>query len=93
MPHATRGRGKLRIGILGAAAIAPDALLTPGGDIPEVVVTAVAARDRSRAEAYAARHEIAVVHDPYGKQGPGKIVGIAYMATRRCIGHYMTFFG
>jgi predicted dehydrogenase len=57
--------GRLRIGVLGAAAIAPDALLTPAREIREVVVTAVAARDRDRAEAFATEHEIPNVHDSY----------------------------
>ncbi len=57
----------LRIGVLGAARIAPMALLTPakavGGDV--VVVSAVAARARARAEAFAKKHGIADVFDNY----------------------------
>ncbi|MEB4211488.1 Gfo/Idh/MocA family oxidoreductase [Mycobacterium sp. 94-17] len=56
----------LRIGVLGAASIAPAALIRPAADNPEVVVAAVAARDVSRARAYAARHNIASVHGDYG---------------------------
>jgi predicted dehydrogenase len=48
----------LRIGVLGAARIVPTALLTPARSVPEVVVTAIAARDSNRARAYAARHGI-----------------------------------
>ena len=48
----------LRIGVLGAARIVPTALLTPARSVPEVVVTAIAARDPNRARAYAARHGI-----------------------------------
>lgn len=55
----------LRIGILGAARIAPPALIEPARTNPDVVVTAVAARDRSRAEAYAAEHGIPIVTDDY----------------------------
>jgi predicted dehydrogenase len=55
----------LRIGILGAAAIAPSALVKPAKANAEVVVAAVAARDRSRAQAFAAKHGIARVHDDY----------------------------
>ena len=38
----------MRIGILGAARIAPRALVEPGREIEEVEVYAVAARDRSK---------------------------------------------
>jgi predicted dehydrogenase len=55
----------IRIGILGAAQIAPSALIAPARDNDEVVVAAVAARDASRAQAFAAKHGIARVHDSY----------------------------
>jgi predicted dehydrogenase len=46
----------LRIGVLGTARISTTALLEPAASVPEVTVTAVAARDRSRAAAYAQEH-------------------------------------
>ena len=55
----------LRIGILGAARIAPMALLRPARSVPEVRVVAVAARDRERARAFAAKHGIERVVDSY----------------------------
>ena len=55
----------LRIGILGAARIAPSALINPAKGNVEVVVAAVAARDASRAQAFAAKHGIAGVHEGY----------------------------
>ncbi len=55
----------MRIGILGAARIAPLALIKPARGNAEVVVAAVAARDVSRAQAFAAKHGIARVHDSY----------------------------
>lgn len=55
----------LRIGVLGAARITPDALLKPAAADPEVVVSAVAARDIGRARAFAAKHRIGRVHDSY----------------------------
>lgn len=55
----------LRIGILGAARIAPLALIKPAKENVEVVATAVAARDVSRARAFAAKHNIARVHESY----------------------------
>jgi predicted dehydrogenase len=57
----------LRIGILGAARIAPMALINPAKDNADVVVAAVAARDGSRAQAFAAKHHIARVYDDYDK--------------------------
>ncbi|HXL63320.1 MAG TPA: Gfo/Idh/MocA family oxidoreductase, partial [Mycobacterium sp.] len=56
----------LRIGILGAARIAPSALIKPARGNVEVVVAAVAARDASRARAFAAKHDITRVHESYG---------------------------
>ncbi|KAF2022167.1 NAD(P)-binding protein [Aaosphaeria arxii CBS 175.79] len=55
----------LRFGILGAASIAPFALIIPAHSHPEVIVAAVAARDPSRAEAYAKKHRIPTVHKSY----------------------------
>jgi predicted dehydrogenase len=55
----------LRIGVLGAARIAPSALIKPAKDDADVVVAAVAARDGSRARAFAAKHGIARVHESY----------------------------
>jgi len=48
----------LRIGILGAAKIAPTALVKPARRTGRAAVVAVAARDRTRAEAFARKHEI-----------------------------------
>ena len=55
----------LRIGVLGAARIAPMALIKPATRNVEVVVSAVAARDAARAQAFAAKHDIARVHESY----------------------------
>lgn len=55
----------VRIGILGAARIAPLALINPARKNAEVEVVAVAARDVSRGQAFAAKHGIARVHDSY----------------------------
>ena len=51
--------------MLGAARIAPSALIKPAKDNDDVVVAAVAARDGSRARAFAAKHGIAHVHESY----------------------------
>jgi len=55
----------LRIGILGAARIAPNALISPARIVPGVRVTAVAARDPVRAARFAAAHQIPQVHASY----------------------------
>jgi predicted dehydrogenase len=55
----------LRIGVLGAARIAPAALIAPARRTDGVVVAAVAARDPARAEAFAARHRIGRVLPSY----------------------------
>jgi predicted dehydrogenase len=55
----------LRFGILGAARIAPPALVRPAREVAGVEVRAVAARDGERARAFAARHRIPVVHTSY----------------------------
>jgi len=48
----------IRIGILGAAKIAPPVVIAPSRDNPDFEVVAVAARDPDRAIAYAAEHQI-----------------------------------
>ncbi len=55
----------LRIGILGAARIAPHALISPAAHNPEVVVAAVAARDTARAREFAHKHGIPRVFGSY----------------------------
>ncbi|GAA4537123.1 Gfo/Idh/MocA family oxidoreductase [Mycobacterium paraffinicum] len=55
----------VRIGILGAARIAPLALINPARENAEVEVAAIAARDASRAQAFANQHGIGRVHTGY----------------------------
>jgi predicted dehydrogenase len=55
----------LRFGVLGAAKIAPRALIQPAKEGPEATVDVVAARDRDRAAAFAAEHGIARVARDY----------------------------
>ncbi|KZP21094.1 NAD(P)-binding protein [Athelia psychrophila] len=52
----------LRFGILGAANIAPNSLILPARNHPEMVVYALAARDAKKAEAYAQKHQIEKVY-------------------------------
>jgi len=56
---------KLRIGLLGAARIAPPAVITPARARDDVAITAVAARDKAKAEAFAAKHDIPGVAEDY----------------------------
>ena len=55
----------IRIGVLGAAAIVPMALTNPVRSVPEVQITAIAARDPQRAEKFARKHCIPRVHKTY----------------------------
>jgi predicted dehydrogenase len=59
--------GSVRIGVLGAARIAPAALVKPARVVDGVDVAAVAARDPRRAQAFAARHGIAQVRGSYAE--------------------------
>lgn len=55
----------LRIGILGAAKIAPAALIRPAREVADAEVVSVAARDPERARRYADKHGIDRVHPTY----------------------------
>jgi predicted dehydrogenase len=57
----------LRIGILGAAKIAPVALVKPARRTGRATVVAVAARDRTRAEEFARKHQIPRVLGSYAE--------------------------
>jgi predicted dehydrogenase len=72
MPEASdRGAGgadtgkQVRIGVLGAARIAPAAVVAPARALAEAEIVAVAARDPQRARAFAERHGIPKVHATY----------------------------
>ena len=56
---------RVRIGVLGAARIAPAAIVKPARASSEAEVVAVAARDRARADAFARKHDISRVLDSY----------------------------
>jgi predicted dehydrogenase len=55
----------IRIGVLGAAAIVPQALTNPARSVPEASIVAIAARDPARAEGFARKHHIPRVHLTY----------------------------
>jgi hypothetical protein len=69
----------LKIGILGAARIADDGIVTPSRVLGHRVV-AVAARDRSRAEAFAAQRGIEKVHQTYAEVIDDPGVEVVYNA-------------
>ncbi|CAK7198542.1 hypothetical protein SEUCBS139899_001205 [Sporothrix eucalyptigena] len=64
-PQPAKTANALRFGVLGAANIAPTALFRPAKSHPDVIVQAVAARDKAKATAYAKKHGIPQVHDSY----------------------------
>lgn len=61
----TNAAAHLRFGILGAARIAPMALVRPARRVPGATVAAVAARDPQRAAAFAKKHGVPRVHTTY----------------------------
>lgn len=68
----------LRFGILGAARIAPKALVHPAAKITSAAVTRVAARDPERARAFALEHGISAVSDSYGALITADDVDVVY---------------
>ena len=76
----------IRIGILGAARIAPAALIEPAAEIPEVAVVAVAARDPGRARAFAAEHGIPHAAENYAALIARHDVDLVYVALTP-VGH------
>ncbi|HLO34322.1 MAG TPA: Gfo/Idh/MocA family oxidoreductase [Anaerolineales bacterium] len=55
----------IRIGVLGAAAIVPQALTRPARIVTEAQIVAIAARDPERAAAFARKHHIPRTHQTY----------------------------
>ncbi|KAH8684426.1 putative oxidoreductase [Tricladium varicosporioides] len=64
-PVPVKTEDAIRFGILGAANIAPIALINPAKSHPEVIIAAVAARDITKAEAFAKANSIPIVHKSY----------------------------
>ncbi len=71
----------LRIGILGAAGIAPEALINPARENDEVEIVAVAARNRDRAVEYATEHGIPTVYDSYEELLADPNIDVVYNPT------------
>jgi predicted dehydrogenase len=70
----------LRIGILGAAGIAPAAVIRPALRRDDVEVAAVAARSAERAEAFAAAHGIPLAYGSYGELLADPSIDLVYVA-------------
>ncbi|HEY0918235.1 Gfo/Idh/MocA family protein [Devosia sp.] len=70
----------LRIGILGAASIAPQALIEPARRRDDVTVQAVASRRPGMAAEYAKRHRIAEAHDGYEALLADPQIDVVYVA-------------
>jgi predicted dehydrogenase len=71
----------IRIGILGAAGIAPNALINPARAVDEVEIVAVAARDHDRATAYASENGIPTVYDSYEELLADPDIDLVYNPT------------
>ena len=70
----------LRIGILAASGIAPTAIIRPAARRSDVVIAAVAARDASRAAAYATQHGIQRSYGDYGSLLADPEIDLVYVA-------------
>jgi predicted dehydrogenase len=78
----------LRLGLLGAARIAPQALVEPARGLAQVV--AVAARDRARAEEFSRRHGIPRVYDSYAALVESPEVDAIYVGLPCSLHHEWT---
>ena len=72
---------QLRIGLIGASRVATYAVIAPARRLPDVVVAAVAARDRARAKEYAAAHDIDRVYASYAELISDPAIDLVYVAT------------
>src|ERR1044072_5575345 len=72
-------RPMIRIGILGAARIAPRGIVTPANELLGTEVVAVAARDLSRARDFAAEHSIPMAFGSYAELVARYDVALVYV--------------
>jgi predicted dehydrogenase len=72
---------RVRFGILGAARIAPIAMVKPAAHESEAEVTAVAARDLERARRFAARHKISTAYGSYAQLLTDPSIDAVYIAV------------
>lgn len=72
---------RVRIGILGAARIAPRAMVKPAAEEPEAEVIAIAARDFDRARRFAAKHKISTAYGSYAQLLADPSIDAVYIAV------------
>jgi predicted dehydrogenase len=72
---------KIRIGILGAAGIAPNAIIRPASAVDEAEIVAVAARDEGRAREYADEHGIPAAYGSYEQLLADPDIDVVYNPT------------
>jgi predicted dehydrogenase len=70
----------IRIGILGAARIAPRGIVTPANELLGVEVVAVAARDTDRAQSFASQHSIPMAFGSYAELLARDDIDLVYVA-------------
>ncbi len=70
----------LKIGILGAAGIAPAAIINPARRRSDVVVTAIASRGIDRAGDYAGQHDIPTAYGSYEELLADPAIDLVYVA-------------
>lgn len=80
----------LRIGVLGAARIAPKAIVQPARETTGVEVRAIAARDPRRAVSFAQKHGIPVVHETYGRLVDDPTLDAVYIPLANSLHHEWT---
>lgn len=72
---------RVRFGILGAARIAPIAMVRPAAEESEAEVTAIAARDLERARRFAAKHKISRAYGSYAQLLTDPRIDAVYIAV------------
>jgi predicted dehydrogenase len=70
----------IRIGILGAARIAPRGIVTPANELLGAEVVAIAARDLDRAQTFAAQHSIPLALGSYAELVVRDDIDLVYVA-------------
>jgi predicted dehydrogenase len=70
----------MRIGVFGAAWIAPRAIIEPARQLEGAEVVAIAARDVGRAEVFASEHGIAKAYGSYGELLADRSVDVVFIA-------------
>lgn len=76
-----RDPATLNIGLIGAARVAPYAIVEPARNVARTRLVAIAARDVQRASAFAKAHDIPKVHDSYDALMSDPDIDLVYIAT------------